>query len=74
MIGYNIWDLFERGDKNPIHFRINGSELKLINSYKRFKSVFKNKLKFQKENWGTIDNNKPFGTRLSYHNSDDISF
>ena len=74
LTGENVWNLFEKGEKEPTHRYIKGQDLKVIQSIKRFANVFKNHLKFQKKNWGLIDCGNPIGTRLSYNNSDDIYF
>ena len=70
----NVWNLFEKGEKEPTHRYIKGQDLKVVQSIKRFTNVFKNHLKFQKQSWGLIDCGNPIGTRLSYNNSEDIYF
>ena len=72
--GENVWNLFEKGEKEPTHRYIKGKELKVVQSVKRFINVFKNHLRFQKQSWNLIDCGNPIGTRLSYHNSEDIYF
>lgn len=74
LTGENIWNLFEKGEKEPTHYRVKGNDLKLIQSYKRFITVFKNDLLFQKQCWESIDYDNPIGTRLSYNNSEDIYY
>jgi hypothetical protein len=72
--GENVWNLFEKGTKEPTHIYIKGQDLKVVYSTKRFINVFKNLLRFQKQSWGLIDCGNPIGTRLSYNNSEDIYF
>jgi hypothetical protein len=74
LTGENVWNLFEKGEKVPTHKYIKGKELKVVQSVKRFINVFKNHLRFQKQSWDLIDCGNPIGTRLSYHNSEDIYF
>ena len=74
LTGENVWNLFEKGEKEPAHRYIKGENLKLVQSFKRFINVFKNHLRFQKQSWGLIDYGNPIGTRLSYNNSEDIYF
>ena len=74
LTGENVWNLFEKGEKEPTHRYIKGQDLKVVQSIKRFANVFKNHLKFQKQSWGLIDCGNPIGTRLSYNNSEDIYF
>ena len=74
LTGENVWNLFEKGKKEPTHRYIKGQDLKVVQSIKRFTNVFKNHLKFQKQSWGLIDCGNPIGTRLSYNNSEDIYF
>lgn len=74
LCGHNIWDLYEKGNQNPIFKYIKGKDLKIIHSLKRFKVVFNQHLRFQKTSWGLIDCSNPIGTRLSYNNSNDIHF
>lgn len=74
LTGENVWNLFESGTKEPTHRYIDGDDIKVVQSLKRFISVFKKHLKFQKQNWMLIDCENPVGTRLCYNNSDDITF
>lgn len=74
LTGENVWNLFEKDEKEPIHRYIKGKDLKVVQSFNRFIHVFKNHLRFQKQSWGLIDCGNPIGTRLSYNNSDDIYF
>lgn len=74
LTGENVWNLFEKGEKEPTHRYVKDSEIKFVQTLKRFISVFKNHLSFQKQNWGLIDYGNPIGTRLSYNNSTDIYF
>jgi len=74
MVGNDIWNLYKHEIETPIFYRINGKKLKVKHSWKRFKNNFKQNLSFQEQNWQTIDLEKPFGTRLSYINSDNIVF
>ena len=74
LTGENVWNLFEKDEKEPTHRYIKGKDLKVVQSFKRFINVFKNHLIFQKQSWGLIDCGNPIGTRLSYNNSDDIYF
>ena len=74
LTGENVWNLFEKEEKEPTHRYIKGQDLKVVQSIKRFANVFKNHLKFQKQSWGLIDCGNPIGTRLSYNNSEDIYF
>ncbi len=74
LTGVNVWNLFVNGEKEPTHRYIKGQDFKVVQSVKRFINVFKNHLIFQKQNWGLIDCGNPIGTRLSYHNSEDIYF
>ena len=74
LTGENIWDLFKGSKTEPVHRHINGYNLKIKHSAKRFIHVFKNHLKFQNDNWKRIDYANPLGKRLSYNNSDDIYF
>lgn len=70
----NIWNLFDLNDHSLVKAHVKGSDLKIVQSLKRFVNVFKTHLTFQKQNWGSIDYCNPVGTRLSYNNSDDIYF
>jgi hypothetical protein len=74
LTGENVWNLFEKGEKEPIHRYIKGQDLKVVQSVKRFINVFKKHLTFQKQSWGLIDCGNPIDTRLSYNNSEDIYF
>jgi len=74
LTGENVWNLFKKGEKEPIHRCIKGDDIEIVKSFKRFINVFKNHLRFQKESWGLIDYGNPIGTRLSYINSDNIYF
>lgn len=74
LTGENIWNLFEKGEKKPKHYRISGDELKIAYSLKRFINSFKKHLLFQRQNWGLIDCKNPIGTRLSYLSSENIYF
>jgi len=74
LTGENIWNLFEKGEKEPTHRYIKGQDLKIVHSIKRFVNVFRNHLRFQKQSWGSIDACNPIGTRLSYMSSENIYF
>lgn len=71
----NCWHLIKRGDGKPTHFHIDGKDLKVnLHSFKRWHGHFKSMYRFQKTSWYSIDICKPFGTRISYINSDNIRF
>jgi hypothetical protein len=72
--GDDVWHLFDWVDNKPIHARIKGENLKVVQSAKRFINVFKQHLRFQKQNWESIDCGNPIGSRLCFNNSDDIYF
>lgn len=74
MTNYNVWDLYKIGVKEPIHHRVKGVDLKIINTRKRFIRVFIEKFNFQKQSWRSIDLKNKIGTRLCYINSDNIKF
>lgn len=74
LTGYNIWNLFEKNNSEPIHKYIKGNNLKVVHSIKRFIPIFKQKMYFQKSCWQKLDFSNPFGTRLSYLNSNNIYY
>tara|TARA_R110000782_G_scaffold40768_1_gene94077 strand:+ start:286 stop:630 length:345 start_codon:yes stop_codon:yes gene_type:complete len=71
----NCWNLYARGTKEPLFYRIDGNKLKVnYRSFKRWFSNFKSMYRHQKFSWYSIDIRKPIGTRLSYISSDNIRF
>lgn len=72
--GHDVWSLFDPITNDRKHSHIVGSALKVVQSPKRNINAFKRHLKFQEQNWGSIDRINPVGTRLSYNNEDDIQF
>jgi hypothetical protein len=74
LTGNDIWNLFDVNDSNNIVYKISGKKLTVIQSFKRFVTVFNQHMRFQKISWELIDQRNPIGTRLSYINSDNIVF
>lgn len=74
LTGEDIWNLFEKSKDKPTYSYIRGNEVKIVHSYKRFIIVFKQHMFFQKTSWQRIDCSNPIGRRLSYINSENISF
>jgi hypothetical protein len=72
--GYDIWNLSLKGSKNSTYNYIKGKDLKIVHSFKRFKRVFKQHLRFQNTTWYSIDIRKPLGTKICYINSNNICF
>ena len=71
----NCWNLYHKGLDYPSFERIDGKDLKVnLVSFNRWFNHFKSMYKFQKWSWYNIDCKKPFGSRLSYINSDNIRF
>lgn len=73
--GYGFWDLLYPESLSIAYYRINQKKLKVnYLSFKRFVSVFRDKIRFQKQNWQFIDLTKPFLSRISYKSSENIKF
>lgn len=49
-------------------------DFKIVRGFKRDIRVFKQRYKFQKTSWYSIDYRNPFFTRISYMSSDNIHF
>lgn len=73
--GYNIWNVTPKITEGLTFYRVKGSELKVnLHSFNRVYQNFKHLYRHQKWSWYSIDIQKPFRSRISYINSDNIQF